>query len=320
MNKIYHFVFMFLIFTAKTSAQQPTYCLSVEKVSETSTTLTVKFFIKITSATPVVADISLNVVGSGSVAGSHIVAGYVNANTGQLLQVFNPTQNLAGTYVYTIVSPGTARFSLDDTSIKGLGVYTPLKIAKEATCAVNTLKVLPLSFSAIKLDEKTLLTWATTREENLSYFAVERSNDSIKFSQIGFVKAVGNSLVAQKYEFIDESPLSGTNYYRLRIVDEVSQYEYSKTISLKYVKPLSATIYPNPFEGDINIDLHIDRAAGEVNLELLDVLGKLLYRKKIQPATDNLNIVLPISDFPVGAYIIRAKNGNDSWQQKVTKQ
>jgi hypothetical protein len=320
MNKIYHLLFIFLIFTAKTVAQSQNYCLTVEKVSETSTTLTVKFFIKITSTTPVVADISLNVVGSGSVSGSHIVAGYVNASTGQLSQVFNPTQNLAGTYAYKIVSPGTARFSLDDISLKGLGVYTPLKIAKEAACAINNLKVLPLTFNAIKLDEKALLTWATVREENLSYFAIERSNDSIKFSQIGFVKALGNSLITQKYEFIDESPLSGTNYYRLRIVDENAQYEYSKNLSLKFVKPLSATIYPNPFEGDINIDLHVDRTAGEVNLELLDVLGKLLYQKKIQPATDNLNIVLPISDFPVGAYVIRAKNGNDSWQQKVTKQ
>ncbi|NJN35007.1 MAG: T9SS C-terminal target domain-containing protein, partial [Saprospiraceae bacterium] len=60
---------------------------------------------------------------------------------------------------------------------------------------------------------------ATASERNGSHFDVQRSKDGKTFTTIGQVKAVGNSLTLQRYEFSDENPLSGTNYYRLNAVD-----------------------------------------------------------------------------------------------------
>ncbi|MCB0556998.1 MAG: hypothetical protein KDD02_25850, partial [Phaeodactylibacter sp.] len=65
----------------------------------------------------------------------------------------------------------------------------------------------------------------------------------------GRVQGAGTTLEPQEYSFIDEKPLRGLNYYRLRQVDFDGAVEYHKVISVEYKGKSSAigvSAFPNP--------------------------------------------------------------------------
>ena len=323
MKKIIVFIALLWFITTSLNAQLPKYCVTVQKVSETANTLTVKFYLTSVYGSAVNADVAIIVNGGGGISGSNIIAGNGNVGMGQSFQIYNPTQNPAGTYAYNIISAGTASFDLDESSIDGLGVYIPDKIGIEVGCTINSLTVLPLelkTFTAKKEENNALLSWQTASEKNVSHFEVERSKEGSSFLPIGFVKAVGNSNKIEDYALVDEATLNGINYYRLKMVDIDGKNQYSKVVSLEFSKKISAKTFPNPCTTELTLELDIDRKGGNVIVEIFDALGKQIFQKKVQAATDDLKIALPVTELATGSYILRAKDGKDTWQQKITKQ
>jgi hypothetical protein len=76
------------------------------------------------------------------------------------------------------------------------------------------------NFSASARNEMVMLDWKTESEWNNEYFSIQRSPDGVFFEEIGTVEGAGDSPYnAIHYQFIDESPLLGSNYYRLEQFD-----------------------------------------------------------------------------------------------------
>jgi hypothetical protein len=69
--------------------------------------------------------------------------------------------------------------------------------------------------------------WATANEQNNKGFEVERQKGS-SWETLGFVVAKGKSAT---YQFMDNTPLSNTSYYRLKMIDNDQTFEYSKVVS-----------------------------------------------------------------------------------------
>ncbi|HEX2535653.1 MAG TPA: hypothetical protein VHK69_18055, partial [Chitinophagaceae bacterium] len=78
------------------------------------------------------------------------------------------------------------------------------------------------------------LQWATATEEQSDRFEVERSADGRSFTQIGSVQAAGSSNLRNDYAFTDNSPLAGTQHYRLKQVDTDGTFSYSSTVTVRY--------------------------------------------------------------------------------------
>ncbi|WAC11454.1 hypothetical protein [Dyadobacter pollutisoli] len=110
--------------------------------------------------------------------------------------------------------------------------------------------VLPIDityFKAEKSEEKVMLSWETAWEKNSKEFVVERSADLKDFQAIGTLKAAGETTGRMQYEFIDDNPLTGANYYRLRMVDRDGSFSFSKTLDVITPTPESAIqVLPNP--------------------------------------------------------------------------
>jgi hypothetical protein len=318
MKKLILFSLLSVLFHAALSAQ--TYCLTANKVGQTASKLKVSFTLSSSSPTAINVDASFVVMGSGGISGTAIMGGFGNIGNGQSFSVFNPSQNPSGTYEFDVISNANAEFVVDASG--ELGVYKPEKIPLDAGCPINQLTVLPLeltSFTATKSKNNALLVWKTATEKDVSHFDVERSRDGVAFKTIGTVKAVGNSVDEQKYTLTDEATLSGINYYRLKAVDIDGKFKYSVVQSLLFSKPITAKAFPNPMKDELSVEIDVDRNAGEVFIELFDAVGKQVYQQKIQADKDNLNLTVPTSDLPVGAYLIRLKSASETWQQKITK-
>lgn len=123
---------------------------------------------------------------------------------------------------------------------------------------INSSGILPVTLVFFKEDKDTEgvnLLWGTATEENADFFQIERSIKGISFEKIGKVNASGNSNQLINYNFTDEKPFQGKNYYRLKTVDYDGSYEYSKIISVDYEVAKQFNVYPNPY---VNGNIHFN--------------------------------------------------------------
>jgi hypothetical protein len=111
------------------------------------------------------------------------------------------------------------------------------------------LPVRLVSFSAQQLDGQVQLKWQSAEEKNTSHFEIERSADGKNFSALLTKKAQGNSVALVSYQALDNSPVSGTSYYRLKMVDLDGTFEYSKMVSVSNEGAVWVRAYPNPSNG-----------------------------------------------------------------------
>jgi hypothetical protein len=178
-----------------------------------------------------------------------------------------------------------------------------------------------LSFKANKKTSKTsLLQWETASEKNIVNYIIERSQDGRNFHAIGFIKPKAGSVNEKTaYDFLDEQPDMGLNYYRLLSKGFGKDEKYSKVVSLDFGLGLTGRAYPNPIDGDITIDLDIEGNSGEVLISMYDIVGKQVLTKKVQNTDRRVNLSMPTSDLVPGIYLIRVSVGGFKWEHKITK-
>lgn len=179
-----------------------------------------------------------------------------------------------------------------------------------------------LSFQANKKDASTELQWRSTRENNLSAYAIERSTDGINFKTIGYEKPKAKTQDdTVTYNFIDEKPELGINYYRLKINTQDNTSKYSKIVSVDFGEGVKGKSFPNPCTTELIIEMDIaQNISGNILIELFDMSGKRVFIRKIAVSGRKLIYNMPIDDLVVGDYILRANNGKNTWQQKISKQ
>jgi hypothetical protein len=122
------------------------------------------------------------------------------------------------------------------------------------------LPVSVINFRGKILANSDLIEWTSISEINHQYFNLQHSKDGINFTSIGKIKsnALGhNSNEPIEYSFLNQHPEQGFNFYKLEQVDINDQVTYSNLISLyRSVYDDQIQIYPNPSEGEFNINIH----------------------------------------------------------------
>ena len=180
--------------------------------------------------------------------------------------------------------------------------------------ANGTLPVILVSFGAQFVNANVLLQWNTSSEQNTSYFEIERSTNASIFSSIGNVKAAGNSFTPTNYSFTDKTPVTGTNYYRLKMVDINGKFSYSKTIPVKMGNVNSLKLYPNPAKNTLYI--HAEMTNVKALILITDVGGK---KVKMQTLVLNKNTPIDISNLAKGIYQLIIKTATNTLEQKFVK-
>ena len=160
-------------------------------------------------------------------------------------------------WVYYIIDGGTPTLfgsSLNKTTASGTFTISSLSsnvsiqiYVKAQTVNSNTAYVLidnvtitgatSLPIELIKFEGKAedrgnLIKWTTATENNNDYFTLLWSDNGTKFTPIYKRPGAGNSINKLEYEYLDETPSIGVNYYTLRQTDYDGKYEDSYTISV----------------------------------------------------------------------------------------
>lgn len=138
----------------------------------------------------------------------------------------------------------------------------------------TTLPIDLLTFDAFPKEASVLLKWTTASEKNNAYFSIQRSYDGQHWAEIAQVKGQGNSTQVQSYDYLDNMPLNGTNYYRLQQFDWDDQFSFSpiRVVEMQS-KKLIARLYPNPAREKINLQLE-GASALSYQIKIFNVLGQ----------------------------------------------
>jgi hypothetical protein len=192
--------------------------------------------------------------------------------------------------------------AISDVPLTGFAFYLN---NGDVTIRFRNARVLPVEliyFQAQPLGEKVELAWQTAWERNSWEFVVQRSHDLQEFSDLGTVAASGDTQSRNTYAFVDEAPLPGANYYRLRLVDADGTHEYSKVIdALLHPDQPQLLVSPNPATAQL-IRL---RAFGTdaASLRLTNLLGQEVPFRTHRPGGEVLEL-LPYQPLTPGLYLL----------------
>jgi hypothetical protein len=164
------------------------------------------------------------------------------------------------------------------------------------------------------------LSWITATEQNTAWHIIEHSKDGTNdWTEMGRVRASGNSSTAHGYEWIDEKPLA-KSYYRLRSLDFDGYTDVSNVILLQRLKGENAYIaaYPVPTEGIVRIDYE----ALDTNIHtvrIIDELGRVLNKFEITPSEGLNSMMINLSDYANAMYMITMDSGTNRRVVRVVK-
>jgi hypothetical protein len=182
------------------------------------------------------------------------------------------------------------------------------------TTAGAPLPVTLLSFTANPVNKEVNVAWSTSYEKDNSHFEIQRSVDGSGFSTIGSLNGIGNSSSIQHYSFIDEQPVNGVSYYRLKQVDIDGRFVYSKIVAVTFNPAQSRFLtYPNPARGNEFAIALGNTINTRVEVQIYNIDGKMQFRKQYSGS----NTITVQHQLSPGIYIVRIAGPDYTENQKL---
>jgi len=198
---------------------------------------------------------------------------------------------------------GTSWEALDN-SISNSGVITA-SITNKTFSSITygavedaALPVTLVAFSVRKEGNNSILNWETASETNSKHFDVERSMDGKIWAAIGNILSKGESITLLNYRFIDQSPIKGDNFYRLKMVDADESFAYSRIQFLRFEEASEIVLFPNPVSEFLSINTSYDWNK-VTNVSLYDNTGRLVHSSLTKPSK-----TIDVRQLSAGKYIV----------------
>jgi hypothetical protein len=195
------------------------------------------------------------------------------------------------------------KFGNDNTWSGNDGDLTgPGTLDKNYDPDTSPLPIQLLFFKVNRVEKSLILEWSTASELNFDYFSVERSSNGTDFKEIFQIKGHGTTNERNDYKVLDNQPLIGKNYYRLKSVDYDLTFEYSPVVVAESKTDKQVVVYPNPaVDRTINVRTNFSPQEGD-RIEIYNNLGLKLQEFDIIEYEN----ALPFNDaIKQGAYLLR---------------
>ena len=177
----------------------------------------------------------------------------------------------------------------------------------------STLPIELLDLRAVAEGSSVRIAWVTATETNNDHFVIQRSRDGVVFEDVGYQDGAGTSVSALNYSVVDDNPLPGTGFYRLKQVDIDGTSTVSHVVAVSISPENELSVYPNPtLDGAFTMQgIQLERE--QVAVYNADMR---LIRTHVGAGLDP---VIHIEDLPDGAYILVVRSGEDVRATRVVK-
>ena len=238
----------------------------------------------------------------------------LDMNSGSSITVNSPTTITSFSLNGGTINLNNTLTSTNFTATPGSSIYTanPSLLAipaavkndlqtSEAIKGPSTLPITLISFTCKSSAEANVLNWATTMEYNSAYTALERSSDGKNFEEINRQASTNNYRGQSNYQYQDNRPAAGVNFYRLRQADFDGTVTYSKIIA-------SAA---NPFKIYTNGQVYFN-APVSGKASVISTTGAVVMQQSLSQVTQ-----MNIDQLPTGIYVLVIEQGNQVYKQKI---
>ncbi|HUR12414.1 MAG TPA: alkaline phosphatase D family protein [Flavitalea sp.] len=169
--------------------------------------------------------------------------------------------------------------------------------------------VLPVtitSFSVQPANNGNKLTWNVEEPDDCDHFAIEKSSNGIHFTNLADISCK-NMSGPQMYNYLDDHPISGNNYYRIKVVNENGKEFYSairKVVAkdkegIRYVgSPVKNQLYVK-FDNPLKKKMHFS---------IVNLLGQRVITGDIESGAQDLK--LSTMQLSSGLYLLQIKGVN----------
>ena len=277
---------------------------------------------------------------------------FIATSTGTTISTFSTTEFKIGTFEFNDATMNLATVSLIDNASGMPGNWASLYLelggyevepairanrfyaGTNGTLATNgtsysvsansqiVLPVTLVSFTTAKAGTGVNLNWLVTSETNAKGYDVERSSgNGADFTLINHVAANNNG----KYSSVDSNPLSGGNYYRLKMIDADGKFTYSEVRTVLFDgTTVLFDIYPNPIvTNNLNLHLQQQNYAGKAQTIITDIAGRSIQSSAINIVKGNNELLVTVKTLNSGTYFVTiydAKGNVISDTKKLVKQ
>lgn len=259
---------------------------------------------------------STEVTGGIDQSGTAVTASFASPTT-----LANQTTGISNTYRLAI--NGTTGVTLTDGQTLTIRVYyacgstSPGRygLMKNFIVKGEALSALPVSllqFTGTSAAGVNTLHWKTANQENTASFTIERSATATDFKPVGSVNALNN---VSSYSFADAQPVTGANYYQLKMIDRDGSYRYSAVIVLNAINQKSVTVFPNPAKEVITVS-H-DKAGTLALIEVFTADGRKIVSNKV--TTGESVSTINVAGLVKGVYLLVYSDGNNKSSTKLMK-
>lgn len=257
-------------------------------------------------------DNSVRLVRGGAVVGNDLANTLSPWNTVDTYTSYGSALNLWGT-TWTVADINASNFGavLSASVANGTARVDHMRIT---VTGASTLPVELIRFYGTVKNEKILLEWQTASEHQNKQFVIERTSTIGEFSDIGSRQGKGNSQVLNSYDFIDEAPLRGINYYRIRQEDFDGQYEYSDIIAINLAEENFSSVYPNPTN-----DGHFKLASEQIIQKGVYIYSSDMKLIKLVEADNHVALEISITELTDGVYYLIFNTWSGQKIKKIEK-
>ncbi len=176
------------------------------------------------------------------------------------------------------------------------------------------LPVSLVSLNAYQKNSNIIVEWNVANEVNLNRYEVEKADDGSNFTKVGTLAANNQS----KYAWIDVNAKTGSNYYRLKMIDNDGTTKYSAVVSVKIDSEINTfTILNNPVIGN-QLSVQFGGAnKGTYYIKIYSQIGQLIFSKSINHIGGSATYNVGINNVAKGIYQVSIINATNTLMNKT---
>lgn len=177
-----------------------------------------------------------------------------------------------------------------------------------------------ITISEFSADQSKLgvdLKWKVVEEENGERFEVIRYDAGLANpTTIGTVYLRDNAL--GNYNFLDQNPATGVNYYQLKMIDKDGTFSESRVIAVNYNHLFEAMVSPNPAADFVNVSF-VSKVSGTATAHVYNLAGQKVKEFPMNLAMGNNRHEVIVNGLPEGHYFIKITSGSQQMNLRFIK-
>ena len=220
----------------------------------------------------------------------------------------------AGSNTQSIMRNGTNADS-DDNS-KDFVAVTPVP----RNYAFDPLPITLSNFSVVKNANSFSITWQVTCLSNSVNFQVERSVSSTGTFNTIYAATETKARCASAFTINDAQPLTGKNYYRLKITDVDGAVSYSKIVLVQNgLTRNTITMKPTIVISNATIQLTADKE-GQAVISVADMQGRIVLKTTKNIMIGDNELILQTNNLSKGEFFVNVILNGESLKTRFIKQ